>query len=185
MTGGMAGSPGASWVVKAPTGRSVGDHVCWPFRHRTELAGVVTAFVAEGLGRGERVAYVGQSRPRELREDLIGIPDLGDWVGRGQLQPIDAADLPASDPLSDPVDELIDLAAMTQDSLDAGYTGLRVVAYGTPRAVDPRRGTGWCAMSTCSTDSASTTPSPSCAPLTTPWAKRACRAGVRALADPM
>ena len=139
MTGGRAEPPGASWVVRAPTGRSVGDHVCWPFRHRTELAAVVTAFVAEGLGRGERVAYVGQGRPRELREDLIGIPDLGDWLGRGQLQLIDAADLPASDPLSDPVDELIDLAAMTQDALDAGYTGLRMVANGTSRAVDPRR----------------------------------------------
>ena len=100
---------------------------------------MVRAFVAEGLGRDERVAYVGQGRPANCGQDLIGIPDLGDWLDRGQLQVTDAADLPASDPLSDPVDELIDLAAMTQDSLDAGYTGLRMVANGTLRVVDPRR----------------------------------------------
>jgi len=47
--------------------------------------------------------------------------------------------MPASDPATDPVDQLIDLAAMTRDSLDAGYMGLRVVANGTLRVVDPRR----------------------------------------------
>jgi hypothetical protein len=47
--------------------------------------------------------------------------------------------MPASDPTTDPVDELIDLAAMTRDSLDAGYTGLRIVANGTLRMIDPRR----------------------------------------------
>jgi len=49
------------------------------------------------------------------------------------------AAMPASDPAADPVDELHDLAAMTQDSLDAGYTGLRIVANGTLRVLNPRR----------------------------------------------
>jgi anti-anti-sigma regulatory factor len=103
------------------------------------LAAVASAFVAEGLGRNERVAYVGQGRPRQLRADLAGIPGLDERVDRGQLQVTDIAALPGSDPLSDPVDELIDLAALTQDALDAGYIGLRVVANGTVRVVDPRR----------------------------------------------
>jgi hypothetical protein len=100
---------------------------------------VARAFVAEGLGRDERVAYVGQGRPRELRHDLAGITDLQDCLDRGQLQVSDIAALPASDPAADPVDELIDLAAMTRDSLDAGYSGLRIVANGTLRVIDPRR----------------------------------------------
>src|SRR5918995_4794227 len=133
------GAVGGPWVVQAPTGRSAGDHVCWPFRDRGELAAVARAFVAEGLGRGERVAYVGQGRPRELRHDLAGIPDLQECLDRGQLQVSDIAGMPASDPSTDPVDELIDLAAMTRDSLDAGYTGLRMMANGTMRVVDPRR----------------------------------------------
>jgi hypothetical protein len=51
----------------------------------------------------------------------------------------DIAAMPASDPVADPVDELNDVAAMTQDSLDAGYTGLRIVADGTLRVLNRRR----------------------------------------------
>jgi anti-anti-sigma regulatory factor len=127
------------WVVLAPTGRAVGDHVCWPFRRRDELTSVVTAFVMEGLARDERVAYVGPGRPHELRHDLAGLPGLTERLDCGQLQVTDIGTLPASDPSTDPVDELIDLATMTRDSLDAGYTGLRMVADGTVRVVDRRR----------------------------------------------
>jgi hypothetical protein len=70
---GVTSAGGGPWVVQSATGRSAGDHVCWPFRDRGELAAVAKAFVAEGLGRDERVAYVGQGRPRELRHDLAGI----------------------------------------------------------------------------------------------------------------
>jgi len=136
---GVTGAVGGPWVVQAATGRSAGDHVCWPFRDRGELAAVARAFVTEGLGRDERVAYVGQGRPRELRHDLVGLADLQDCLDRGQLQVTDIAAMPASDPAADPVDELTDLAAMTQDSLDAGYTGLRIVANGTLRVLNPRR----------------------------------------------
>src|SRR5918995_3610408 len=132
MTSGT-GAVGGPWVVPAPTGRSAGDHVCWPFRDRGELAAVARAFVAEGLGRNERVAYVGEGRPRELRDDLVGLADLQDCLNRGQLQVADIAGMPASDPAADPIDELSDLAAMTRESLDAGYAGLRIVANGTCR----------------------------------------------------
>jgi hypothetical protein len=127
------------WVVQSPMGRSVGDHVCWPFRDRSELAVVARAFLLEGLERDERVAYVGQGRSRDLQHDLVGVPGLQGCLDRGQVQVADIATMPASDPSTDPVDELIDLAAMTRDSLDAGYTGLRVVANGTLRVIDPRR----------------------------------------------
>ena len=137
--GGMTTPTGGPWVVQSPMGRSVGDHVCWPFRDRGELAVVARAFVLEGLGRDERVAYVGEGGPRDLQGDLVGVPGLQACLDRGQLQVADIATMPASDPSTDPVDELIDLAAMTRDSLDAGYTGLRMMANGTMRVVDPRR----------------------------------------------
>jgi hypothetical protein len=137
--GGVASPMGKPWVVQSPTGRSIGDHVCWPFRDRTELAAVARAFLMEGLGRDERVAYVGEGSSRDLQHDLAGIPGLEECLDRGQLQVADIAAMPASDPSTDPIDELIDLAAMTQDSLDAGYTGLRMMANGTMRVIDPRR----------------------------------------------
>lgn len=134
------GPPGREpWVVFAPTGRAVGDHVFWPFHARSELTAVAQAFVVEGLARRERVLYTGPGRPRDLRHDLAGVPDLEDCLDRGQLLVTDIATLSASDASSDPVDELIDLAAMTRDSLDAGYTGLRMVGDGTTRVVDPTR----------------------------------------------
>ena len=136
---GMTAPTGGRWVVRSPMCRSVGDHVCWPFRDRGELGVVARAFVMEGLGRDERVAYVGQGGPRDLQGDLVGVPDLQACLDRGQLQVADIATMPASDPSTDPVDELIDLAAMTRDSLDAGFTGLRMMANGTMRVVDPRR----------------------------------------------
>jgi len=137
--GGMTTPTGGPWVVQSALGRAVGDHVCWPFRDRGELAVVARAFVLEGLGRDERVAYVGEGGPRDLQRDLEGLPGLRDRLDRGQLQVTDIATMPASDPAIDPVDELIDLAAMTRESLDAGYTGLRMMANGTMRVVDPRR----------------------------------------------
>jgi hypothetical protein len=134
------GPPGREpWVVFAPTGRAVGDHVFWPFHGRSELTAVAQAFVVEGLARRERVLYVGPGRPRDLRQDLVGVPDLEDCLDRGQLLVTDIATLSASEASSDPVDELMDLAAMTRDSLDAGYTGLRMVGDGTMRVVDPTR----------------------------------------------
>ena len=166
--GGMASPMGGPWVVQSPMGRSVGDHVCWPFRDPSELAVVARAFLMEGLERDERVAYVGQGRARDLEHDLVGVPGLQDCLDRGQLRVADIATLPASDPSTDPVDELIDLAAMTQDSLDAGYTGLRMMANGTFGWSTRGGGPGSSATSIWSTGSASTTPSPACAPWTSP-----------------
>ena len=132
------GPPGREpWVVFAPTGRAVGDHVFWPFHGRSELTAVAQAFVVEGLARRERVLYVGPGRPRDLRHDLVGVPDLEDCLDRGQLLVVEQP--PGRPEGRDPVDELIDLAVMTRDSLDAGYTGLRMVGDGTMRVVDPTR----------------------------------------------
>jgi len=136
---GMADPVGGPWVVGSPMGRSTGDHVCWPYRDRSELAVVARAFLLEGLERDERVAYLGQGDSRDLQRDLAGVPGLERVLDCGQLQVVDIATMPASDPSADPVDELIDLAAMTQDSLDAGHTGLRLMANGTTRVADPRR----------------------------------------------
>ena len=61
-------------VVSSPTGRSPGDHLCWPFRGPDDLMTVARAFVAEGLAQGERVAYVSEGGPGELRHDLDGTP---------------------------------------------------------------------------------------------------------------
>jgi anti-anti-sigma regulatory factor len=127
------------WVAWSPIGRSIGDHVCWPFRGHDAMTVVARPYVAEGLDRGERVTYVGEGDPSTLRHDLDGLPDLNEHLERGRLQLVPAATLPASDPSVHPASELPVLAGMTSQALDAGYAGLRMFTNGTSRARDPAR----------------------------------------------
>jgi len=127
------------WVAWSPIGRSIGDHVCWPFRGHDAMTAVARPYVAEGLDRGERVTYVGEGDPRTLRHDLDGLPDLNEHLERGRLQLVPVAMLPASDPSVHPASELPVLAGMTTQALDAGYAGLRMFTNGTSRARDPAR----------------------------------------------
>src|ERR671921_805671 len=39
------------------TGRSLGDHVCWPFHGMDDLVVAAHGYVSEGLDRRERVSY--------------------------------------------------------------------------------------------------------------------------------
>ena len=90
-----------------------------------------------GAGRTERVAYVGEGGPDELRHDLDGVPALNEELDRGQLQLVPMNTLAGSEASVDPAVELPQLAAMTEDALVAGYRSLRVFAHGTSRVRDP------------------------------------------------
>jgi hypothetical protein len=127
------------WVAWSPTGRSAGEHVCWPFRGHDAMIAVARPYVSEGLARGERVAYVADRAASELRQDLDGLPGLDEHVERGRLQLVPVATVPAADPAVDPAAELVVLAEMTAQALDGGYAGLRMFADGTDRARDPVR----------------------------------------------
>src|SRR4051794_965467 len=128
-------------VVSSPTGRSPGDHLCWPFRGPDDLMTVARAFVAEGLAQGERVAYASEGGQGELRHDLDGTPGLDDHLERGRLQlmPLDTLETPDSS--VHPAAELPLLATMITEALGAGYRGLRILANGTVRVRDPARRT--------------------------------------------
>jgi MEDS: MEthanogen/methylotroph, DcmR Sensory domain/STAS domain len=127
------------WMVSSPIGRRPGDHVCWPFRRDADAVNVARAYVAEGLAGQERVAYVGEGGPDELRHDLDGVPTLDEQLHRGRLQLIPINTLLGSDTSVDPTVELPLLAAMTETALAAGYRALRVFARGTSRVRSPTR----------------------------------------------
>lgn len=92
---GLAIRVSGPWVVSSPTDLSPGDHVCWPFRHHEDLVAGVRAYLAGGLARDERVAYVSDRPPGELRHDLDGVPDLDDHLERGGLLLVPFDTLPA------------------------------------------------------------------------------------------
>jgi anti-anti-sigma regulatory factor len=127
------------WTVSSPSGRRPGDHLCWPFRRDVDALEVAQAYVTEGLAGQERVAYVGEGGPDELRHDLDGVPALDDEIDRGRLQLVPMNALPGSDVSVDPSVELPLLAAMTENALAAGYRALRVFAHGTNRVRDQAR----------------------------------------------
>src|SRR4051812_34881970 len=127
------------WVAGSPIGWSIGEHVCWPFRGHDAMTAVARPYVAEGLARGERVAYVADRGRSALRQDLDGLPGLDEHVERGRLQLVPVATVPAADPGVDSAAELVVVAEMTAQALDAGYAGLRMFADGTDRAWDPVR----------------------------------------------
>lgn len=114
--------------LREPTGLRPGDHVCWTYSSDDEHESVLTAFVADGLREGQRVAYFA---PRGLEARL------GDYVqgqGMDALSLIDEGQLilgSAEDGYSpngrfDPDTSLDGFRAMAEQALADGYAGLRV-----------------------------------------------------------
>jgi anti-anti-sigma regulatory factor len=123
--------------VSSPTGRSRGDHLCWPFRRRDELLAAARAYVTEGLSRQERVAYVSEVGCTRSIPDLAGIPGLAEHVERGRLQLVPGEEAHGAD-AGDAADLSV-LATLTEEALAAGYRGLRMFADETVRVHDPAR----------------------------------------------
>ena len=126
-------------VISSPTHLSPGDHVCWPYCHHEDLVSGARAYVAEGLARDERVAYVSDRPPGELRHDLDGVPDLDEHLEQGRLLLVPFDSLPVTKPSVRPSAELPVLGAMSAAALEAGYRGLRMFANGSVRAQGPAR----------------------------------------------
>jgi hypothetical protein len=128
------------WVEPSSTGRLRADHFCWPFRHHDELVAVARGYVAEGLARHERVVgYLREEHLPDMEEQLAGLERLDECVARGQLQLQAIGAIARMDQRVDPHQGLSTLATMIGESLDAGFTGLRMFGDMTLRMTDPAR----------------------------------------------
>ncbi|WP_198679199.1 MEDS domain-containing protein [Thermomonospora amylolytica] len=105
-----------------------GDHLCLTFADDAERRRVVTAYVRDGLERGERVLYFA---------DQSAVPEVLGWLraagvrtapalAGGQLLVTTAEDGYLAAGAFDPDAMVATLVKETRDSLAAGYTGLRV-----------------------------------------------------------
>ncbi len=126
--------------MTAATGRSPGEHVCWPFHGMDGLVAAAQQYVHEGLDRRERVTFCKLGPTGNRRTIVSDVADVG-------LPP--AADVPVLTPLTldphwrpsrDPVDEL---GTMTEAALADGYTGLRVLTDATDLARHPGSREEW------------------------------------------
>ena len=115
------------------TAPAAAKHVCWSFDDRRELETCARAFLTEGLAAGEQVWYTAAGGPG----GLSGWLDEAARANPGAVQfvPLESA-YPAGAAL-DPPAQVAAYAQATEAALDAGYTGLCVVADGTPLVRTP------------------------------------------------
>ncbi|MFJ4680324.1 MULTISPECIES: MEDS domain-containing protein [unclassified Kitasatospora] len=105
-----------------------GDHLCLAFDDDEEQRRVVTAYLRDGLERGERVVYYAdQCTPRQVLDWLREAgTDPGEALSDGRLQVTTAgAGYLAAGPF-DPDAMVAALNREVADALAAGYTGFRV-----------------------------------------------------------
>lgn len=101
----------------------LGDHLCLPFASDAEQREVVSAYIADGLRRGERVLYFTDRTGPEAIEawlDPRGV-DGALAIARGQLEV-----RPAGDGRFDPAEVVGGIRHAVRDARAAGFHGLRL-----------------------------------------------------------
>jgi anti-anti-sigma regulatory factor len=100
-----------------------GDHLCLPFGSEAEQREVVSAYIADGLRRGERVLYFADRTHPDAIDAWLG-PHSVDGalaIARGQLDV-----RPAGDGAFDPVELVVGIRDAVRDARAAGFKGLRL-----------------------------------------------------------
>ncbi|MGI5245943.1 MEDS domain-containing protein [Dactylosporangium sp. CA-139066] len=100
-----------------------GDHLCLPFASEAEQREVVSAYIADGLRRGERVLYFADRTHADAIDAWLG-PHSVDGalaIARGQLDV-----RPAGDGAFDPAEVVVGIRDAVRDARAAGFQGLRL-----------------------------------------------------------
>ena len=130
--------------LTAVTGRSPGDHVCWPYHGPDEYVATAREYVAEGLARRELVAYftVGpDSLARTVVHDVARLADLAD-VRRLALDPV-----PIPSGRTSAASATAHLGWMTDEAVASGYVGLRLFTEVSDLVRAPDRRRQWIRLS--------------------------------------
>lgn len=117
----------------------VHDHICWSYADHRELRDRVVDFLLDGLGHGLRVCYVGPEPEDELLDHLRGLPGLEAHLARGALQVASLSWTSGPGRVMNPDEQVQAFAAATGEALAAGFSGLRVAAEMTERAITPEQ----------------------------------------------
>jgi ABC-type transporter Mla MlaB component len=94
------------------------------------------AFLADGIGLGQRLMYISEQSPVAQRAALAPLGDLDGRLERGELELRTVSDVYETLPI-DPETQLAVFRAATDRALADGYTGLRVAADATPLVLEP------------------------------------------------
>jgi|GEM_PF-5560730 len=120
---------GSSGKQASPGTRDLkpGDHLCCLYETEQEHRAVLTAFLRQGLERGEKVIYVVDAHPAEaILGYLGGGGDVEPYLGSGQLTILTSDDAYMRRGGFDPQATIAFLRAETEQALARGYPALRV-----------------------------------------------------------
>ena len=114
------------------------DHVCWVYRDEREFDAAALEFAAAGLARGERVLCVGDRVVEGLRRSPAALGDVDALIAEGALRTVSLAGACSATEEFDAERQRAFYDAATQEALDAGYRGLRILAELSTLAEDAR-----------------------------------------------
>jgi anti-anti-sigma regulatory factor len=110
------------------SGLGVSDHVCWVYDDSREFVDAAVDFLADGLAAGQRLLYVTGRPVEQMRADLSGLRSAEWLLATGGLRVATVSDMVDLSQPIDPERQLAGLAAMTDQAVADGYTGLRIAA---------------------------------------------------------
>jgi hypothetical protein len=113
------------------------DHIAWIFSGPSEFAALATPYLAEGAQLGEKVMYVAEVPDRTV------LRSLERQVRPQALQVASVAEIYGASGIVHPPAQRATYAALLADALQAGYSGLRVVADNTSLVADEERFRAW------------------------------------------
>jgi anti-anti-sigma regulatory factor len=129
----------AAGLLTDPAGAARADHVCWVYEDEADFLDIARRYLEDGLARGERLLYVGEPHPADLRTEDGPLADVDGLIARGALQVLDLGAGYQSSGAFAPAEQLAFYDAATAEARAAGYTGLCVVAEISGLAADPVR----------------------------------------------
>ncbi|WP_219415912.1 MEDS domain-containing protein [Pseudonocardia nigra] len=111
------------------------DHLCLAYDDAAEFRDSALRFLADGLARGQRVQYVAGRASADLAAEIDGLA-----AGRpGAVHVRSLLNTYRTDAVVEPAVQVQAYAALTEEALADGFTGLRVAADATPLVRDPDR----------------------------------------------
>ncbi len=132
-------------MLAAPTGRELGDHVCWTYASDDAHRRVLTTYLAEGLDAGQRVAYFA---PRRQADRIITYleeagRDVGELLVERRLVIGSAEEAYTPDGEFDADSRLAAYRATVHEAIADGYNGFRVAAEAAWLVDHPMHGALW------------------------------------------
>jgi ABC-type transporter Mla MlaB component len=110
--------------LTAVTGRSPGDHVCWPFHGPDEYVATAGEYVGEGLDRRELVVYF-KIGPASLKHTFVS--EVAQVAGLADLRQLGLDSLAIPPGCTSSASATAHLGRMTRTAVEKGYAGLRLL----------------------------------------------------------